>query len=60
MSLTPKAKSDIEKLSKRKLALNATMFSELDDKTLADLNVALAAIAKNARLAARLLAIDVS
>ena len=30
------------------------------EKTLADLNAALATIAKNARLAARLLAIDVS
>jgi DNA-binding MarR family transcriptional regulator len=60
MSLTPKATEDIEKLSKRKLALNSTMFNELDEKTLADLNAALATIAKNARLAARLLAIDVS
>jgi len=60
MSLTAKAKMEIEKLSKRKLALNSTMFNELDEKTLADLNVALATIAKNARLAARLLAIDVS
>jgi len=40
--------------------LNSTMFNELDEKTLADLNAALATIAKNARLAARLLAIDVS
>lgn len=60
MSLTTKAMTEIEKLSKRKLALNSTMFNELDEKTLADLNAALATIAKNARLAARLLAIDVS
>jgi DNA-binding MarR family transcriptional regulator len=60
MSLTPKATEEIEKLAKRKLALNSTMFNELDEKTLADLNAALATIAKNARLAARLLAIDVS
>jgi DNA-binding MarR family transcriptional regulator len=60
MSLTAKATTDIEKLSKRKLALNSTMFNEFDEKTLADLNAALATIAKNARLAARLLAIDVS
>ena len=59
-SLTAKATTEIEKLSKRKLALNSTMFNELDEKTLADLNAALATIAKNARLAARLLAIDVS
>lgn len=60
MSLTAKATTDVEKLSKRKLALNSTMFNGLDEKTLANLNVALATIAKNARLAARLLAIDVS
>jgi DNA-binding MarR family transcriptional regulator len=60
MSLTTKATTEIEKLSKRKLALNSTMFNEIDEKTLADLNVALAMIARNARLAARLLAIDVS
>jgi DNA-binding MarR family transcriptional regulator len=60
MALTEKATTEIEKLSKRRLALNSTMFNELDEKTLADLNAALATIAKNARLAARLLAIDVS
>jgi DNA-binding MarR family transcriptional regulator len=60
MSLTDKATSEIEKLSKRKLALNSTMFNEIDEKTLDDLNGALAKIAKNARLAARLLAIDAS
>jgi DNA-binding MarR family transcriptional regulator len=58
MSLTDKATSEIEKLSKRKLALNSTMFNEVDEKTLDELNEALAKIAKNARLAARLLAID--
>ena len=60
MSLTAKANADIERLSKRKLALNSTMFNELDEKTLAELNATLATIAKNARLAARLLAIDAS
>lgn len=60
MSLTAKATTEIERLSKRKLALNSTMFNEIDEKTLADLNAALATIARNARLAARLLAIDVS
>jgi DNA-binding MarR family transcriptional regulator len=60
MSLTAKATTDIEQLSKRRLALNSTMFNDLDEKTLADMNTALAKIAKNARLAARLLAIDVS
>lgn len=60
MSLTTKATTEIEKLSKRKLALNSTMFNEIDENTLTDLNAALATIAKNARLAARLLAIDAS
>jgi DNA-binding MarR family transcriptional regulator len=60
MSLTAKATAEIEKLSKRKLSLNSTMFNDLDEKTLTTLNAALATIAKNARLAARLLAIDVS
>jgi DNA-binding MarR family transcriptional regulator len=60
MSLTAKATTEIEKLSKRKLVLNSTIFNDLDEKTLADLNALLATIAKNARLAARLLAIDVS
>ncbi len=60
MSLTAKATTEIEKLSKRKLALNSTMFNDLDEKTLAELNASLAMIAKNARLAARLLAIDAS
>ncbi len=60
MSLTAKATAEIEKLSKKKLALNSTMFNDLDEKTLADLNAVLATIAKNTRLAARLLAIDVT
>lgn len=60
MSLTAKATADIEKLSKRKLALNSTMFNDLDEKAMTTLNATLATIAKNARLAARLLAIDVS
>ncbi len=60
MSLTAKATTGIEKMSKRKLALNSTMFNDFDDKSLAELNIALATVAKNARLAARLLAIDVS
>ncbi|MCK1383606.1 MarR family transcriptional regulator [Bradyrhizobium sp. 21] len=60
MALTAKATTEIEKLSKRKLALNSTMFNDLDEKALADMNATLATIAKNARLAARLLAIDVS
>ena len=60
MSLTTKAAAEIEKLSKRKLALNSTLFNDLDEKTLTELNAVLATMAKNARLAARLLAIDVS
>jgi len=60
MSLTAKATTEIEKLSKRKLVLNSTIFNDLDEKTLTNLNALLATIAKNTRLAARLLAIDVS
>lgn len=60
MSLTTKAQTEIAKLSKRKLALNSTMFNEFDEKSLTQLNTALATIAKNARLASRLLAIDIS
>ena len=60
MSLTAKARAEIAKLSKRKLALNSTMFNELDEKSLAELNATLTTVAKNARLAARLLAIDIS
>ncbi|MBR0840369.1 winged helix-turn-helix transcriptional regulator [Bradyrhizobium liaoningense] len=60
MSLTSKARTEIAKLSKRKLALNSTMFNEFDEKTLEQLNVVLTTIAKNARLAARLLSIDIS
>jgi hypothetical protein len=36
------------------------MFNDLDEKTLVAMNATLAKIAKNARLAARLLAIDAS
>lgn len=60
MSLTAKARTEIAKLSKRRLALNSTIFNEFDEKSLSDLNVALTAIARNARLASRLLAIDIS
>lgn len=60
MSLTEKASAEIDKLSKRRLDLNSTIFNGLDEKTLADLNIALATIAKNAQLAVRLLAIDVA
>ncbi|PIT03040.1 transcriptional regulator [Bradyrhizobium nitroreducens] len=60
MSLTAKAKTELAKLAKRKLALNSTMFNEFDEKSLAELNVSLAAIAKNGRLASRLLAIDIA
>jgi DNA-binding MarR family transcriptional regulator len=60
MSLTEKATTDIEHLSKRRLALNSTMFNDLDEKTLVAMNTTLAKIAKNAQLAARLLAIDAS
>jgi DNA-binding MarR family transcriptional regulator len=60
MSMTERALAEFDKLSKRRLSLNSTIFNGLDEKTLADLNVALAIVAKNAQLAAKLLAIDVA
>ncbi|MBR1330897.1 MarR family winged helix-turn-helix transcriptional regulator [Bradyrhizobium ottawaense] len=60
MSLTAKATTAIDKLSKRQAALNSTIFHDMSTTKLAELNSALATIAKNARLAARLLAIEIS
>lgn len=60
MSLTERATREVDRLSKKRLALNSTMFNEIDEKSLAELNGLLRTVAKNARLAARLLALDVS
>ncbi|UPK31167.1 MarR family winged helix-turn-helix transcriptional regulator [Bradyrhizobium sp. 195] len=59
MSLTEQAMTAIAKLSKKKASLSSTMFAELGEGRLAELNTALLAIAKNVRLAARLLAIEI-
>ncbi|MCK1718283.1 MarR family winged helix-turn-helix transcriptional regulator [Bradyrhizobium sp. 141] len=60
MSLTEQATTAIAKLSKKKASLSSTMFADLGEGRLAELNTALFAIAKNVRLAARLLAIEIS
>lgn len=49
----------IAKLAEKKASLNSTIFADLDEGRLAELNTALLAIAKNVRLAVRLLAIEV-
>ncbi|TWB87818.1 MarR family transcriptional regulator [Bradyrhizobium macuxiense] len=58
MSLTAKARAEMGKLSKKKGVLNSTIFNDLDEMSLTDLNAALRSIAKNTRMAARLLAVD--
>ena len=60
MSMTEKALAAFDKLSKRRLSLNSTIVNGLDEKILADLNVALATVAKNFQQATQLLAIDVA
>lgn len=60
MSLTQKARQEVENLSKKRLALNTTMFNNIDLSTLEFLNVSLSKLAKNARRAARLLDIEVT
>jgi DNA-binding MarR family transcriptional regulator len=59
MSLTQKAHAEIAKLSKKRQALNLTMFGNLDERSLAELNTTLSSIAKNSRLAYQKLAIGV-
>jgi DNA-binding MarR family transcriptional regulator len=58
MSLTPRARSEIAKLSKKRQALISTIFGGLDERVLADLNIKLGLIAKNALIASQKLAID--
>lgn len=59
MLATEQATAAIAKLAEKKASLNSTMFADLDEGRLAELNTALLAIAKNVRLAVRLLAIEV-
>jgi len=59
MSLTPKARSEIAKLAKKRQALNATIFDTLDERSLTELNKKLSLVKKNARLASQKLSIDI-
>lgn len=59
ISLTEKALAAISDLSKKREALNSTMFAGLDEASLDYLNKRLAAIAKNSRLASQKLNIGV-
>lgn len=59
MSLTPKARAEITKLSIKREALNSTMFGGLDGVSLAYLNKRLNSIGKNSRLASQKLSIGV-
>lgn len=59
MSLTQKAQAEIMSLSKKREALNSTMFAGLDEASLDYLNKRLALIAKNSRLASQKLNIGV-
>ncbi|QQO13869.1 MarR family transcriptional regulator [Bradyrhizobium diazoefficiens] len=59
MSLTQKARAEIEKLSIKRQALNTTMFDGLDEASVHYLNQRLVSIAKNSRLASQKLSIGV-
>ena len=53
MSLTAKARTEIQKLSDKREALNSTIFADVDARTLAGLNSTLAIIRKNSERALR-------
>lgn len=59
MSLTQKARTEIDKLSIKRQALNSTMFDGLDEASVHYLNKRLASIAKNSLLASQKLSIGV-
>ncbi|MGY4408365.1 DNA-binding MarR family transcriptional regulator [Bradyrhizobium sp. LB7.1] len=59
MSLTEKARNEINNLSIKREALNSTMFEGLDEASLDYLNKRLTAIAKNCRWASQKLSIGV-
>lgn len=59
MSLTQKARAEIEKLSKKRQALNGTLLDGLDGASIDYLNKRLALLAKNSRLASQKLSIGV-
>ena len=58
MSLTAKARAEIQKLSDKREILNGTIFANVDARTLATLNASLAAIRKNSERALKQLAVD--
>lgn len=59
MSLTQKARTEIDKLSIKRQALNSTMFDGLDEASVHYLNKRLTSIAKNSLLASQKLSIGV-
>ncbi|MGX1350596.1 DNA-binding MarR family transcriptional regulator [Bradyrhizobium elkanii] len=59
MSLTQKARAEIDKLSIKRQALNSTVFDGLDEASVHYLNQRLASIAKNSRLASQKLNIGI-
>jgi MarR family transcriptional regulator, organic hydroperoxide resistance regulator len=58
MSLTSKASSEFSKLTSKRRTLNATIFANLDERALTDLNVKLKLIGRNSLRAAQQLLID--
>ncbi len=58
MSLTAKARAEIQKLSDKREALNGAIFANVDARTLANLNSTLAIIRKNSERALRQVAVD--
>ncbi|MBR1218573.1 winged helix-turn-helix transcriptional regulator [Bradyrhizobium sp. U87765 SZCCT0131] len=58
MSLTPKARAEITRLSDKRAALDATLFGALGTDALADLNAKLETIRKAAERAVRQLELD--
>ncbi|MFK4380880.1 MarR family winged helix-turn-helix transcriptional regulator [Bradyrhizobium sp. USDA 223] len=59
ISLTQKARGEIERLSSERQALNATIFGGLDAESLAYLNKRLTSIAKSSRLASQKLSMGI-
>lgn len=57
ISLTPKVRTEIAKLSDKRQAVNSTILDGLDEESLAYLNKRLNAIAKNSRLASQKLSL---
>lgn len=57
MSLTEKARTEIDKLSRKREAINSTLFDGLDQASLDYLNKRLGLLAKNSRLASQKLSI---